>query len=130
LLKFYYFYNMQLKLFKILPCFILAYVGFFSHTNAYSHDNSNFYVKKFSFQNESIHNNPLSPFNFELILNNAAPKILNTPQHRTVQFSQWVNNRPTAYTISVKFLNYICGRGNSRLSHFRRLILFPFHDFW
>jgi len=121
---------MHLKLFKILICFILAFVGYFSHINVYASNNSNINVKKFSFQNESVHNNPFNPCNFELILNNAAPKLLNTPQHRIVQFSHGVSNRPTAHTISVKFLNFICGRGNSRLSHFRRLILFPFHDFW
>jgi len=104
--------------------------GYLSQKNHSYQNNSAKAEKKLSFTKGSINKHPLNPFNFEFILNNAAPKILNTSQHRSVQFSYGVNNRPAAHTISAKFLNFTCGPGNSRLSHFRRLILFPFHDFW
>lgn len=121
---------MQIKALKFIACYLLIAAGYLSHASDNLYNNHNESSKNFVFQKESVHNNPFNPYNFELLLNNAAPKILNAPQHRTIQFSQWFSNRPSAHTISVEFLNSICGRGNSKLSHFRRLILFPFHVFW
>lgn len=121
---------MQIRLFKIIALFYFI----FSITNCFggdvSHDKLPFKAKNFTFSTKSLNKNPDYPYNYELILNRVPVQVINVQQHRIVQFSYGINNRLSTYTISVSYLNFICGRGNSELSHFRRLILFPFHGFW
>ena len=121
---------MQNRLFKISALFILLFTAFYASGNNDLHKKDDLTSKKVVTLKESIKKNPDYPFNYELILNNAPVQVLNIQQHRVLHFSHGINNRPSTYTISVSYLNFICGQGNSELSHFRRLILFPFHDFW
>ncbi len=121
---------MKNRLLKISALFILLCTAFYAHGNDILYKKEELTSKKVVTLKESVKKNPDYPFNYELILNNAPPQVLNIQQHRVVHFSHGISNRPTTYTISVSYLNFICGQGNSELSHFRRLILFPFHDFW
>ena len=121
---------MQNRLFKILALFILLFAALYARGNEVLHKKEDLTSKKIVTLKESIKKNPDYPFNYELILNNAPAQVLNIQQHRVLHFSHGINNRPSTYTISVSYLNFACGQGNSELSHFRRLILFPFHDFW
>jgi len=121
---------MQNRLFKLSALFIFILSAFYARGNDVLHKKTDLSSKKIVILKESIKKNPDYPFNYEFILNNAPPQVLNIQQHRVIHFSHGINNRPSTYTISVSYLNFVCGQGNSELSHFRRLILFPFHDFW
>ena len=121
---------MQNRLFKISALLILIFVAFYARGSEILHKKYNNESKNVFVLKESLKTNPDYPFNYESILTNAPAQVLNIQQHRVIHFSHGINNRPSAYTIAVSYLNFICGQGNSELSHFRRLILFPFHDFW
>lgn len=71
-----------------------------------------------------------TPFNYDYSLNNAPVQVINLQQHRGPHSLPFLYTSPNFYTIHVKYLNFICGRGTSELSRFRKLILFPFHAFW
>lgn len=129
-LKIYYFYFMKLRLFKIVILILGTISGLYCHGKEILNNKSSYTAKKLSFSPKSLNKSKDYPFNYELILTRAANPILNTPQHRTGYSSQALNSRLSTYTISLNYLNFVCGQGNSELSHFRRLILFPFHDFW
>lgn len=121
---------MQNRLFKVFAPFLLTLVAFYANGNDISRKNNENKPKTVIILKESLKHSTSPPFNYDLILNNAPPQVLNVQQHRLLHFSHGINDRSSAYTVSVRYLNFICGRGNSELSHFRRLILFPFHDFW
>jgi len=121
---------MQNRLFKISALFILIFVAFNARSNDVLHKKYDHELIKALILKESLKKNPYYPFNYEFILSNAPAQVLNIQQHRVAHFSHGINNRPSTYIISVSYLNFVCGQGNSELSHFRRLILFPFHDFW
>lgn len=120
---------MQIRVFKIITFFLLVFTGFF----ASAHDNPGktyqLSTKNPAFIHETVNHNPYSPFNYESIIT-SVPVQINVQQHRTVHFWQVLNSGPNSYTISVRYLNLICGRGNHGLSRFRKLMLFPFHVFW
>jgi hypothetical protein len=71
-----------------------------------------------------------SPYSYDYSLNNVPVQIINLQQHRGSHSLPFLYTSPNFYTIHVKYLNFICGRGTSELSRFRKLILFPFHAFW
>ena len=121
---------MQLRLFKIIGIIIPLLFGLYCTGKSQLHKNPPNESRKLRFISKSVNNTPNHPFNYELILSRAPAPIINVPQTRNIYFSCGLNNRLSTYTIFVNYLNFICGRGNSELSHFRRLILFPFHDFW
>jgi len=121
---------MQIRAFKIIALLFLFFLGTYCFGSDNVHDKSPSQAKKLTFSKKSLNNNTDYPYNYDLILNRVPVQILNVQQHRSTYFSQGINNRLSTYAISVSYLNFICGQGNSELSHFRRLILFPFHDFW
>jgi hypothetical protein len=120
---------MQKRLFKITALLLFIFSGHFASGSNKSFVNYPENTKKATFLKESLSKNPHNPYNYECIVN-TLPLQLNLQQHRNVHFWQVVNNGPHTYTITVKYLNFICGQGNSELSLFRKLILFPFHVFW
>jgi len=121
---------MHIGLFQIIFLFSISISGFYCAGKEVSHNNFTYDSKNLRFTSKSLNKSRDCPYNYELILARSSNPIINVLQHRNIHFSQGVNNRPNTYTISVNYLNFICGQGNSELSHFRRLILFPFHDFW
>jgi len=121
---------MQFRLFKITALFFLIFCGFSASANDILHNTSVKSANKGTFITQSVNKNPYSPFNYEFIINTPPIQSLNAQQFRLVHFSYSINTNPSTYILSVKYLNFICGRGNSQLSRFRKLILFPFHAFW
>ena len=121
---------MQNRIFKVFAAFLLIFIAFYANGNDIERKNDENEPKTITTLKESLKQNSNFPFNYDIILNNAPVQVLNIQQHRIIHFSHGINNRPSAYTIPVSYLNFICGQGNSELSHFRRLILFPFHAFW
>jgi hypothetical protein len=113
-----------------LKLLFFTFIAFYASGNDILHKKSGDKYKKVLIIKESLKKNPDFPFNYDLILNNAPVQVLNIQQHRVIHFSHGVNNRLSTCTVTVSYLNFICGQGNSELSHFRRLILFPFHAFW
>ena len=128
-MKFSYFRVMQIRLLKITTIFLLVFTGFFVSASNNSQNNTHKSFKKAVLFKESVNNNPYNPYNYECIVN-SVPVQLNVQQHRNVHFWQVINSGPNTYIITVQYLNFICGQGNSELSRFRKLILFPFHVFW
>lgn len=129
-LKFIYFYDMQIRFFKIIAFFFLIFSGYSASAGDILHNNYQEKSKKISFVKESVNKLPRSPFNYEFIINSIPVQFSNVQQARTVHCAQFIYNSPTTYNVTVKYLNFICGRGNSELSRFRKLILYPFHAFW
>jgi hypothetical protein len=121
---------MQIRLFKIIAFFFLIFSGYSASAGDILHNNYQEKSKKTSFVKETVNKLPRSPFNYEFIINNIPVQFSNVQQARTVHFAQFIYNNPATYNITVKYLNFICGRGNSELSRFRKLILYPFHAFW
>jgi len=121
---------MQTRLFKVSTAFLLIFISFYADGKDTARKNDVNKPKTATTLRESLKRNLNSPFNYDIILNNAPVQVFNIQHHRLLNFSHGINNRSSAYIISVSYLNFICGQGNSELSHFRRLILFPFHDFW
>ncbi|ASU35058.1 hypothetical protein MuYL_3173 [Mucilaginibacter xinganensis] len=121
---------MQIRLFKIIAILFLSFIGYSASANAFLHDNRQEKLKKTLFVKESVNKIPRSPFNYEFIINSIPVQFSNLQQGRTVHYAQFIYTAPNTYNIAVRYLNFICGRGNSELSWFRKLILFPFHAFW
>ena len=121
---------MQIRLFKITALFFLIFSGYFASAAHILHNTSDKSTNKNAFFTKSINKSPYSPYNYEFIINSPPSQLLNAQQYRSVHFFHSINNSPNTYIITVKYLNFICGRGNSQLSRFRKLILFPFHAFW
>jgi hypothetical protein len=75
--------------------------------------------------------NPNShPYNYEYSINSVPFPVINVQQHRGAHSLQGFFYSPCFYSIGIKYVTFICGRGTSQLSRFRKLILFPFHAFW
>jgi hypothetical protein len=121
---------MQIRLFKIIAFFFLISSGYFASANGILHNKYKDKSQKVSFFKESLNKLPRSPFNYEFIINSIPVQFSNVQQVRTVHYAQFIYNSPNTYNVTVRYLNFICGRGNSELSRFRKLILFPFHAFW
>jgi hypothetical protein len=121
---------MQIRLFKIIAFFFLIFNGYYVSANNFLHNNYQEESKKAAFIKESLNKFPHDPFNYEFIINRIPVQLSNLQQARNVHYSQGIGNNPNTYSIAVRYLNFICGRGNSELSRFRKLILFPFHAFW
>jgi hypothetical protein len=121
---------MQTRLFKITALLLFVFSGYFSSASDILHNNRQEDLKKKSFLNESFHKNPDFPYNYEFIINSTPAQVINVQQLRNVHFAQVINISQNTSTIAVRHLNFICGRGNSQLSRFRKLILYPFHAFW
>ncbi len=120
---------MQNRLFKTIALFLFTFSGYFASGHDIFCNKSQIESKKVAFFKESINKSPYNPYDYECLVNNVRLQI-NLPQARTVHFWQVINNGSNTYTITVTYLNLICGQGNSELSRFRKLILFPFHVFW
>ena len=121
---------MQIRLFKIIAFFFLIFSGYFASATDFTHNNYQEKSKKAFFLKESLNKIPQSPFNYEFIISSIPVQFSNVQQTRTVHYAQFIYNSPNTYHITVRYLNFICGQGNSELSRFRKLILFPFHAFW
>ncbi|WP_162996510.1 hypothetical protein [Mucilaginibacter celer] len=83
--------------------------------------------KNASVSTETPHN---KPFSLAFTLNNPPAPVINVRQHRGAHSIQHFAAFAYNYTLRVKYLDFICGEGSGQLSRFRKLILFPFHDFW
>lgn len=128
-LKIFLYWDVHNRVFKITIFFLFVFSGCFAYAGNISINNLHKDHKKAASFKESVNKNPFNPYNYECIVNNV-PVQINLPQQRTVHFWQVIKNGPNTYIITVTYLNFICGQGNSELSRFRKLILFPFHVFW
>lgn len=121
---------MQLRLFKIIAILLSTISAIYCYGKELWHNKSTYERTHLTFSSKSLNKNQHYPLNYDFLLTKPPVQLLNAQHYRSLHYAQGLNNRPSTYTISVNYLNFICGRGNSELSHFRRLILFPFHDFW
>ncbi|MGZ3872416.1 MAG: hypothetical protein ACXVJD_05840 [Mucilaginibacter sp.] len=121
---------MQIRLFKLTALLFIAFSGYFASAADILHNKYQERSEKSTLLKESINKNPANPFNYEFIINRVPVQLINGQQYRTVHFAYSINDNTNTSTITVRYLNFICGRGNSELSRFRKLILFPFHAFW
>ena len=121
---------MQIRLFKVIAFIFFIFSGYFASAGNILRNNYEERSKKISFVKGSLNKFPYSPFNYEFIINRTPVQLSNLQQVRNVHYAQGVNNNQNTYNITVRHLNFVCGRGNSELSRFRKLILFPFHAFW
>ncbi|MCR8557175.1 hypothetical protein KXD93_05955 [Mucilaginibacter sp. BJC16-A38] len=121
---------MQNRLLKFTALLLFIFCGYFASAKNILHNSEPGNAKKLSFFNESLQKNPDWPCNYECIINSVPVQIVNVQQLRSAHFSQLINTSQNTSTIAVRHLNFICGRGSSELSRFRKLILFPFHAFW
>jgi hypothetical protein len=115
------------RLYKLIALFFLLFSGHLASAKGglyhYYHKNT----KKTTVSATIPHHNP---FSLEFVLNNVPAPVINVQQHRGAHSLQAFVSTPGSYTIRFKYLDFICGLGTSKLSQFRKLILFPFHDFW
>lgn len=118
------------RLYKLTALIFLLFSGFSVSARGglyhFSHKEEN----KSTVSATTAHHLPYNPFNYELILNNVPVQIINLQQHRGAHSLQGLYTSPNFLTIQIKYLSFICSGGSSELSLFRKLILFPFHDFW
>ncbi|PWK79653.1 hypothetical protein LX99_00111 [Mucilaginibacter oryzae] len=115
------------RLYKLIALFLMIFFG----RSASGRDIFQPYHQKNSKNTTVSADSPhQKPFRLAFTLNNTAAPVINVRQHRGAHsfqhFAAFVYN----YTLRVKYLDFICGEGSGQLSRFRKLILFPFHDFW
>jgi hypothetical protein len=121
---------MKFRLFKIIIVIFAIITAINFYVKEFHVDKTTYRRKNLSFSSKYLDKNPNYPFNYDFLLTRPPVQLLSAQHYRSTHYAQGLYNRLNTYTISVNYLNFICGRGNSGLSHFRRLILFPFHDFW
>lgn len=115
------------RLYKLIALFFLLFSGFTASAKGGLYHYYHKTTKKTTVSATIPHHRPL---NFEFALNNALTPAINVQQHRGAHSLQAFVATPGGYAIKFKYLDFICGLDTSKLSRFRKLILFPFHDFW
>jgi hypothetical protein len=118
------------RLYRFTALIFLLFPGFSASARGGLYHISHKEDKKTSISATTAHHPPYNPFNYEYILNNVPIQIINLQQHRGAHSLQGLFTSPNFLTIQIKYLSFICGGGSSELSRFRKLILFPFHNFW
>lgn len=113
--------------FRLFTLIFLLFAGNFAKATAFRLDNKKPYEKNHS----SISSISKKYKDYQLInCNNAPIQVTNLPRHRSVHFLQCIYSKLKESTNYNKYLTFTCGEYSSGLSHFRKLILFPFHVFW
>ncbi|WP_295719869.1 hypothetical protein [Mucilaginibacter sp.] len=115
------------RLYRFTALFFLLFSGFSASARGALYHINHKDEKKSTVSATTAHHNP---YNYDAILNNVPVQLINLQQHRGAYPLHGIYISPNFYTIHVKYLNFVCGGGTSELSRFRKLILFPFHDFW
>ncbi|GAA3957810.1 hypothetical protein [Mucilaginibacter dorajii] len=121
---------MDNRLYRFIALFFLLFPGFSASARGGLYHINHTDDKKSSVSAATAHHLPYNPYSYEFILNGAPSQLLNLQQHRGSHSMQGIYNSPNFYSIHFKYLSFICGGGTGELSRFRKLILFPFHDFW
>lgn len=118
------------RFYRFTTLIFLLFSGFSTSAKSGSYHIDHKNDKKTFLSAATAHHRPYNPYSYELILTNAPSQLLNVQQHRGSHSLPYLYTGPGSHLILVKYLNFICGREPGGLSRFRKLILFPFHDFW
>ncbi|SEO31100.1 hypothetical protein SAMN05192574_10724 [Mucilaginibacter gossypiicola] len=114
------------RLYKLIALLFLLFCGFRASAKGGLYHYYHKTTKKTTVSATIPHHNPL----LEFVINNIPAPVINVQQHRGAHSLQAFVATPGSYTIRFKHLDFTCGLDTSKLSQFRKLILFPFHDFW
>jgi|ERR1700761_2425406 len=118
-------------LFKAFAVFLFILSGFSASASDSPGNKPQATLNTASFlHHQTANNTDNNPFNYESIVNSIPVQVINVQQQRVVHFWQVIKPDFGGCVITVSYLNFICGQGNSQLSQFRKLIIFPFHVFW